>query len=96
MNPVAVNLQVAIFYTAQIVTLMIIIRAFMTFFPKVDRHHPVVRFLDSVVDPILRPFQMMMPPMSGMDFSPILAILTIRIGSDLLMNLVGGLMGGAG
>ena len=96
MNPVAANVQIAIFYTAQIVTLMIIIRAFMTFFPRVDRHHPVVRFLDSVVDPILTPFQRMMPPMAGLDLSPILAILTIRIGSELLMSLVGGLMGGVG
>jgi len=95
-NPVAANVQIAIFYTAQIVTLMIIIRAFMTFFPRVDRHHPVVRFLDSVVDPILTPFQRMMPPMAGLDLSPILAILTIRIGSELLMSLVGGLMGGVG
>lgn len=94
MNPVAINVQAAIFYTSQIITLMIIIRAFLTFFPRVDERHPVVVFLDQVTGPILRPFQRMMPPMAGMDFSPILAILTIRIGAQLLMGLVGGLMGG--
>lgn len=92
MNPVAYNAIVAVSYTVKAVILLIIIRSFMSFFPRIDRSHPVVRFLDSVVDPILQPFQRMMPPMAGLDFSPILAILTLQIAEFLLINLLSGLI----
>ena len=37
----------------------------------------VVRFLDAVTRPILRPFQRIIPPLGGMDISPVVAILVI-------------------
>ena len=37
----------------------------------------IVRFLDAVTRPILRPFQRIIPPLGGMDISPIFAILVI-------------------
>lgn len=92
MDSIAVTLAQTIRYAVQIVILLIIVRAFMSFFPRIDRHHPVVRTLDSVVDPLLRPFQRMMPPMAGLDFSPILAILTLQVVEWLLINLIVGLV----
>lgn len=92
MSPVAYQLAQTIRIAVQIVILLIIIRAFMSFFPRIDRYHPVVRFLDSVVDPILRPFQRMMPPMAGLDFSPIMAILTLQVVEWLLISLLTGLV----
>jgi YggT family protein len=56
-----------------------------------DRNHPLVRTLDQVCDPILRPFQRLLPPMGGMDFSPIIAILTLQFGSRLLAGFLVGL-----
>jgi YggT family protein len=91
-DSIAVTLAQTIRYAVQIVILLIIVRAFMSFFPRIDRHHPVVRTLDSVVDPLLRPFQRMMPPMAGLDFSPILAILTLQVVEWLLINLIVGLV----
>jgi YggT family protein len=37
----------------------------------------LVRFLEAVVRPLLRPFQRLIPNMGGMDFSPILLFLII-------------------
>ncbi len=37
----------------------------------------ISRFLEAVVRPLLRPFQRLLPPMGGMDFSPILLFLII-------------------
>lgn len=37
----------------------------------------VVRFLDAVTRPVLRPFQRFIPPLGGMDVSPVVAILVI-------------------
>ena len=40
--------------------------------------YSVVRFLDSVTRPILRPFQRVIPPLGGVDISPIFAILILQ------------------
>lgn len=37
----------------------------------------LVRFLEAVTRPILRPFQRLIPPLGGMDISPVVAILVI-------------------
>lgn len=78
-------------YAVEIVVLLIIVRAVLSFFPNMDRRHPAVETLDRVVDPILRPFQRLLPPMGGLDFSPIIAILTIQFVGRLLAGLLMGL-----
>lgn len=78
----------AISYAVEIFVLLIIIRAVLSFFPNMDRGHPLVRALDQVVEPVLRPFQRILPPMGGLDFSPILAILTIQIVGRLVAGLL--------
>jgi YggT family protein len=66
--------------------LLIIIRAVLGFLPNIDRYHPVVRFLNAVTDPILAPFQRILPANAvGIDFSPLLAILTLQAIERLLM-----------
>ena len=51
----------------------------------------VARFLDAVTTPVLRPFQRLLPPMGGMDFSPIIAILTLQFVGRLVAGLIMGL-----
>lgn len=75
----------------EIFVLLIIIRAVLSFFPQMDRGHPLVRTLDQVVEPVLRPFQRLLPPMGGLDFSPILAILTLQIVGGILARFIMGL-----
>lgn len=81
----------AISIAVEIIVLLIIIRAVLSFFPKIDRNHPVVRALDQVVEPLLRPFQRLLPPMGGLDFSPIIAILVLQFVGRLIAGLVVGL-----
>ena len=38
----------------------------------------VARFLDAVTTPVLRPFQRLIPPLGGVDISPIIAILVLQ------------------
>jgi YggT family protein len=40
--------------------------------------YSVVRFLDAVTTPVLRPFQKIIPPLGGVDISPIFAILILQ------------------
>lgn len=38
----------------------------------------IARFLDAVTRPVLRPFQRFIPPLGGVDITPILALLVIQ------------------
>jgi YggT family protein len=52
--------------------------------------HPVVKWLRIIVDPILAPFRRILPNFSGIDFSPILAIVIIYFVAQILQTLVFG------
>lgn len=55
---------------------LIIIRALISWVSP-DPYNPIVRFLMSSTDPVLRPVQRMLPPMSGLDISPLVVIFII-------------------
>lgn len=55
---------------------LIIIRALISWVSP-DPYNPIVRFLMSATDPVLRPVQRMLPPMSGLDLSPLVVIFII-------------------
>ncbi len=46
--------------------------------------NPVVQVFHQVSEPVLRPFRRLLPPVSGMDFSPILALLILQALKTLL------------
>jgi len=46
----------------------------------------IVRFLDAVTRPVLRPLQRLIPPLGGIDISPIILILVLSIGSAKLLT----------
>lgn len=57
------------------------ILSWLVAFNVINIRHPfayqVVRFLEAVTRPILRPFQRIIPPLGGVDISPIVAILVL-------------------
>jgi len=55
---------------------LIIIRALISWVSP-DPYNPIVRFIDQATDPILRPIQRALPPMGGIDLSPLIAIFAI-------------------
>ncbi|HEX5380537.1 MAG TPA: YggT family protein [Phenylobacterium sp.] len=48
----------------------------------------VARFLDAVTRPVLRPFQRMIPPLGGVDISPIIVLLVIEGVRRFLLPLI--------
>lgn len=50
---------------------------------------PVTSLLYSLTTPVMRPFQRMIPPISGMDLSPLFALLALHILKMLVRPLVG-------
>jgi YggT family protein len=44
-----------------------------------DPYNPIVRFLVSASDPLLNRIRRLVPPIAGLDFSPLIAILVVQI-----------------
>jgi len=49
---------------------------------------PIIRFINGVVDPILNPIRRVMPPLGGLDFSPMVVLLLARVLQNVLISLV--------
>lgn len=45
----------------------------------VNPHAPIAPMVRALADPVLRPFRRVLPPIAGIDLSPILAFLALRI-----------------
>lgn len=50
--------------------------------------YSVSRFLDAVTAPVLRPFQKIIPPLGGVDISPIIVILLLQGINRFLLPLI--------
>jgi YggT family protein len=58
-----------------------------------DPYHPVAGLLDSLTDPVMRPARRMLPPVGGLDLSPVLVMVGLVLLKMLLLpplNLVTG------
>ena len=75
---------------AELAILAIIIRSILSWVTGVPSLLPVIRFFDSLTDPIILPIRRRMPLMGGFDFSPMIAILLIWIAENILLVLLAG------
>ncbi|MCW9683177.1 YggT family protein [Dolichospermum planctonicum UHCC 0167] len=73
--------------SVQFYSYLLIIRVLLTWFPTVDWSSQPFAALSQISDPYLNLFRSIIPPLGGMDFSPILAFLALNIVGDLLNNL---------
>ncbi|MCU7959809.1 MAG: YggT family protein [gamma proteobacterium symbiont of Bathyaustriella thionipta] len=62
----------------------IIIRALLSWLQP-DPYHPVQRLLISLTEPLLRPARKLIPPVSGMDISPIAVIIGLYLAKMLII-----------
>lgn len=54
-------------------------------------YNPAVSLLYSLTEPVLRPVRKLLPPIGGMDLSPLLAVLALEVLRRLLVPLLGAL-----
>ncbi|MBE3598102.1 MAG: YggT family protein [Limnochordaceae bacterium] len=57
---------------------ILLARVLVSWLP-VDPYHPAVRFLRDVTEPVLAPIRRVLPPVPGIDYSPIVAFLLIMV-----------------
>ncbi len=50
--------------------------------------YDIVAVLDSVTGPYLNLFRRIIPPMGGVDFSPVIALLALNLAERLVFNII--------
>ncbi|MGB3653088.1 MAG: YggT family protein [Rivularia sp. (in: cyanobacteria)] len=73
----------------QIYSFLLIGRVLLTWFPQIEWSSQPFAALSQITDPYLNLFRNIIPPLGGMDFSPILAFIALNIVSALLGSLAG-------
>ncbi len=76
----------AINFIANVLIFIIFIDALLSFF--VNPYNPLRRTLDRIVTPMLAPIRRVVPPLGGLDLSPLVLIILIEIVSYALIKIV--------
>jgi YggT family protein len=66
---------------------LLIIRVLLSWFPSINWFDPPFSILSQLTDPYLNLFRSIIPPLGGIDFSPMLAILLLQLVSGGLTAL---------
>jgi len=82
------SLYQAIANLFQLLELIIIVRILLTWFPNINWWNQPFKFLKDVTDPMLEPFRRLIPPMGGIDFSPIVLFFVLNILEKVVLGFV--------
>ncbi len=69
----------------ELLILALIVRALLSWF-AVDRRHPLIVFLDRLVDPLLDPIRRTIRSTGPVDISPLIAILLLYVLEQLVVR----------
>ena len=73
------SLLMIVFWALQIYQLILLARVLMTWIPNLDYSNPIARFLYQATEPVLAPIRSKLPPMGGIDLSPLVVFLGISV-----------------
>ncbi len=72
-------------------SLLILVRVLVSWAPALGIHHSAVRSIDHTVTqltaPIIDPIRRVMPPVGGLDLSPLVALLLLGLAHQLLKSV---------
>jgi YggT family protein len=71
---------------------LLIIRVVLSWLPGVGQDHPAVAFVYRATSPLFTPIRRVMPPVGGLDLSPLVAILLLTLVQSVVMSLLEGAM----
>jgi YggT family protein len=72
---------------ARILNLAILVRILLSWIPM-GGSNPIVTFIYEITEPILGPVRRLIPPLGGLDISPMIALILIEIMERVLLTIV--------
>lgn len=75
---------------AELLILALIIRALLSWLSGVSALQPIARFFNKITDPLIEPIRRRLPPVGGIDFSPVVALVLIWLVENILLVVLAG------
>jgi YggT family protein len=58
---------------------LVVLAAVVMSWVRADPRHPLVRLVYNLTEPAIAPIRRVLPPMGGLDFSPMILLLALRV-----------------
>ncbi len=71
-------------------SLVLLARVVSSWIPGLDPRTPAVRLLVTLTEPVLAPLRRLLPPVGGLDISPVVAFLLLEAVRRVLLTLLQG------
>lgn len=88
---VVANIINLLFQALNILIIARIVFSFVRVSPYHPTWGPIMKFVYDVTEPIMAPVRRILPPMSGLDFSPMIVLLLAGVVRTVLLQLLFGL-----
>jgi len=78
-------------FVGDVLSLLLIVRAVLSFFPPIGRSSPLYgadRLLVRATEPVLQPVRRLLPETGVIDFSPLVSLVVIWLALLILRNLL--------
>jgi YggT family protein len=86
--PIAITAIVELVILAlRLFVFAIIIRIVLSWIGAAGNYNPAVAIVSTITEPVLRPFRRIIPPIGGIDISPVFAIILLSAAAILLSGL---------
>lgn len=72
--------------TVRVLSLTVFISSLLSYF--MDPYHPICQMLGRVVEPLLTPIRKLVPPMGGVDWSPLILIIALQVLGSILVTIL--------
>ena len=68
-----------LYWVLHVYQLILLARVLMSWIPNLDQSNPIARFLYQATEPVLAPIRSALPPLGGIDLSPLVVFLGISV-----------------
>jgi YggT family protein len=73
-------------WVIQVFILIVVLQAVLSYF--MDPYHPLRQNIDRIVNPFLAPIRRILPPIGGLDFSPLVLVIVLSILGRIIYQLL--------
>ena len=72
----------------QLLQLILIVRILLTWFPNINWWNQPFKLLRDITDPLLEPFRKIIPPIGGLDLSPMVLFFVLNMLEKVVLGFV--------
>ena len=76
----------------ELIQLIIFVRILLSWFPNINWWQQPFKLINDLTEPILSTFRRLIPPLGGLDLSPIVALLALQILESMILHILASFM----